>query len=297
MARVARWLAVAAAIVVALGLVVAGYLFVQAQKRPNGRPEYVALGSSFAAGPGIAPRTTDTPAFCFQSDRNYAHQVARTRQLSLVDRSCGGATSGHLLRNGLLFQGPQLGAVTRETRLVTITIGGNDVAYLGNLIALGCGDDTSRWLRWVGGCRLTDDPRVETGFAQLRANLRETGRVIHERAPEARILLITYPTILPAQGTCPRLGLTEAAADRMRVVAFRLEAETRAAASAMRAEFVDAASLSRDHGVCAAEPWITAAHPGSYAPLHPNLAGMTAVAHEIDRVLVSPAPASADHSR
>jgi hypothetical protein len=150
---IVRWAGRGALILVLLGLALVGYLNLQARKMPSGRPEYVAMGSSFTAGPRIPARTRDTPSFCFQSDHNYAHQVAEMRHLSLVDMSCGGASSEHLLKGGLLFQGPQVRAVTNETRLVTLSIGGNDISYLGNLVALSCGPDTSLLFRLVGACR------------------------------------------------------------------------------------------------------------------------------------------------
>ncbi len=47
--------------------------------------DYVALGSSFAAGPGI-PNIIDPP--CGRSDNNYAHLVAEALQLTLTDVTC-----------------------------------------------------------------------------------------------------------------------------------------------------------------------------------------------------------------
>jgi lysophospholipase L1-like esterase len=289
--RIFRWLIRCSLVLVLLGLLVVGYFLIQARKMPAGHPEYVAMGSSFAAGPGIRPRTSDTPSFCFQSDENYAHQVARLQHLSLVDMSCGGATSEHILNGGLLFQGPQLRAVTSETRLVTITIGGNDVSYLGDLIALGCRSDTSIFLRLLGACKPSADNTVEAGFERLARNLRDIVAGIRKRAPQARVVLITYPAILPESGTCLRLGLSELSADKMRITAARLEATTRAVAREMGVEVVEAGTFSREHNVCAAEPWINSAH-GNFALLHPNLAGMNALAGEIERILRNPAAVS-----
>ena len=43
----------------------------------RGRADYVALGSSFGAGPGIFPREARSPLLCAQSQGNYAHLIAR----------------------------------------------------------------------------------------------------------------------------------------------------------------------------------------------------------------------------
>jgi hypothetical protein len=68
-----------------------------------------------------------------------------------------------------------------------------------------------------------------------------------------------------------------------RDVARRLEAATARAAAESGAELLAASALSRDHSVCAAEPWVTGWEfgdllAGGVAPYHPNAAGMRAVA-------------------
>ena len=50
--------------------------------------KYVALGSSFAAGPGIAEQLGG----CGRSDRNYSHLIAEELGLTLNNVSCSGAT-------------------------------------------------------------------------------------------------------------------------------------------------------------------------------------------------------------
>src|SRR5215218_4443114 len=92
---------------------------------------YVALGSSFASGPGIDPIID---ARCGRSGANYAHLVAERLGYDLVVVTCGGATIDDVLsRPQALMTGgtvpPQLEALVPDADLVTVTIGGNDVAY------------------------------------------------------------------------------------------------------------------------------------------------------------------------
>ena len=87
--------------------------------------QHVALGSSFAAGPGIPQQA----ATCGRSDHNYSHLVAATLGLMLTDVSCSGATTGHILDTPQGEAPPQLSALQAETALVTLTIGGNDISY------------------------------------------------------------------------------------------------------------------------------------------------------------------------
>ena len=59
---------------------------------------YVAMGSSFAAGPGIAPRAPASPRRAGRSAGNYARLVARALGLDLHDVTFSGATTGDILR-------------------------------------------------------------------------------------------------------------------------------------------------------------------------------------------------------
>ncbi|WP_166252728.1 SGNH/GDSL hydrolase family protein [Solimonas terrae] len=262
---------------------------------PHGRAQYVAMGSSFAAGPAITTRAADSPWFCARSQDNYAHQLARLRQLSLVDVSCGGATTRHILGGGFLMLPPQLDAVTSDTELVTITIGGNDIDYIGNMMALGCDASTPWYLRRVGACRSRSVGRMEQ---DLRDTALRMGRIvdeIHRRAPKAKVVLVTYQTVLPDQGTCERLGLSDAQVAQMRDIADQLADTTRRVAQQHGALLLDAASLTHGHDVCAADAWMNGMRPSRGllgAPLHPTLAAMTAIAQALDALLDQAPPAS-----
>jgi len=97
--------------------------------------QYVAMGSSFGAGPGLTPRAPESPRRAGRSASNYAHLVARALGLDLRDVTYSGATTGDILRTSARGQPAQLDAVTPATRLVTLTGGGNDVVgYLPRLM-------------------------------------------------------------------------------------------------------------------------------------------------------------------
>ena len=125
-----------AVVVIALAVVLT--LAWQGTRKPDTSGEYVALGSSFAAGPGLGARDPGSPLICWRSIGGYPHILAAMTHLSLVDMSCSASTTDHILRGGQVFQGPQLAAIGARTRLVTITSGGNDVGYIGDLM-LGSG--------------------------------------------------------------------------------------------------------------------------------------------------------------
>src|SRR3954469_7795079 len=95
---------------------------------------YVALGSSFAAGPGLGRRMPGSPRRAGRSTINYAHLYAARAGLDLRDVTFTGATAAALLDGQDRAGPPQIEAVTADTSLVTLTCGGNDVGYIGRLI-------------------------------------------------------------------------------------------------------------------------------------------------------------------
>lgn len=92
---------------------------------PDGA-RYVAMGSSFAAGPGVGPNTPDSPQRCGRGTLNYPNLLAERLKLKLVDATCSGAKTVHVWP--MERSAPQIDSVDGDTRLVTITIGGNDGA-------------------------------------------------------------------------------------------------------------------------------------------------------------------------
>ena len=99
--------------------------------------KYVALGSSYAAGPGIP---TQSGGICTRSSHNYPSLVAAKLQLSLVDVSCSGATTANVLTTSLGPNPPQIDAVTSDASLVTFTVGGNDIGYTATAFSCGIGE-------------------------------------------------------------------------------------------------------------------------------------------------------------
>jgi lysophospholipase L1-like esterase len=242
---------------------------------------YVAMGSSFAAGPGIAPRDPASPFRARQSARNYPHLVARALGLELHDVSYSGAMSGDLLGPSPIGAPAQLDAITPDTRLVTVTVGGNDVGYLGRLTLA-----SLPWpLRVLPSVRASiarsADPMVmDEGFALLEDHLMGIGRRIHERTPNSRVLFVDYLTILPPDDS-GRDGPPPAdIAAWGRTIAARLSATTKAAAEAADCEFVAAGAASAEHHAWSAVPWTRrfGLSLRNWAPFHPNAAGMAAVA-------------------
>lgn len=244
---------------------------------------YVAMGSSFAAGPGLPPYAADAPARCARSTRNYAQQLAARRGLSLVDVTCSGATTGAVLE-GWNELPAQVAAIGPDTRLVTVTIGGNDVGYIGTMMSLSCRTLAADGAA-AGKCRSPSWPD-EAGFSRLAAALNQIATTVRAKAPKALLVFVDYPAVLPPTGTCAATPLQADDADRLRAIDQRVRDLTVHAAARAGALTLKASDLSRDHGACGTEAWMNGYPvPAGMAAYHPNLAGMTAVAAALDRLL------------
>ncbi len=242
---------------------------------------YVALGSSMAAGPGIRPRAAGAPFAAGRSARNYPHLVAERLGLDLVDVTFSGATTAHVLADRQRGAPPQIAALDGSAALVTVTIGGNDVGYVPLLMA-GSLPRVARHLPLLGGRvnELLDRGARDRALADVFDSLCAVGRALRQRAPLARVLFVDYLTVLPPAGE-PAPPLSTAVADLGRHVANALERLTAEAAAATGCEVVGAAAASRRHHAWSAEPWTVRTGlplPGRPMPLHPNGAGMRAVA-------------------
>jgi lysophospholipase L1-like esterase len=242
---------------------------------------YVAIGSSMAAGPGIGPTAGGAPYRAGRSARNYAHVVAECLALELVDVTYSGATTAHLLGERRYGAPPQLSAVDGSESLVTVTIGGNDVGYVPLLLAA-CLPWPARMVPFLGE-RLRDlldrDAR-KRALDEVAKSLILVGRALRRRAPRARVLFVDYLTLLPPDRvSAPPLSAADA--DLGRYVADTLARLTAEAAEASGCEIVKASAASRAHHAWSDDPWTTRFGlplPGRPAPLHPNAAGMRAIA-------------------
>jgi lysophospholipase L1-like esterase len=262
---------------------------------------YVAMGSSFAAGPGIRPVINRG---AFRSGRNYPHQVAAALSLELTDVTCSGATTDNILSTAQrTLTGtfpPQVSAVTPDTRLVTITAGGNDAGYIGALTKVsfanlagrhvpGLRAHSARLAAWAG------EIPVPSRFVPVADALTAVVAEVRSRAPEARVVLVDYPVVVDADGEHhDRLPLTPDQIRHAGVAGAALAAAFERAAAVTGAGLVSASLASIGHGADAKEPWVTGVKFGN--PLlggpiswHPNLTGATAIARlVVDYLTMAP---------
>lgn len=242
---------------------------------------YVAMGSSYAAGLGLGEKT-DGPARCGRTLASYGHVLAARLGLSLADATCSSSTTEHVLAPWDELPA-QIDSVTPETRLVTLTSGGNDVGFVRNLFAAACATIPQ------GGRQPqcpTAKPPTEDDWRALEGRLRRIAGEVRRRAPLARLVFIDYPTILPRQGGCAALLGSPADLAASRRDAERLAALTARVARQEGALLLRASRLTAHHGPCDADPWSfgTTAPAGS-VPNHPGAKAHAAIAEALTVML------------
>lgn len=246
--------------------------------REGARP-YVALGDSYSSGEGAGvPRTNHGYDYidgsanhgnkCHRSHYAYPRLVSRfygvdpNRDLDF--RACSGARIAHLFTpNGADYgnEPPQAEAIGVDTRLATMTIGGNDAAF-SKVITACIVSFPDVWR----GCDVTQEPgaiesleRLEgsgdgalvTAYAAVKARLR----------PTAPLVVLGYPDFVPFRGGCwaaERFTINESRWLSEKVKRLNRAIARRAADAG--AIFVDVnrpyASESSPHRVCARDEWV-----------------------------------------
>jgi lysophospholipase L1-like esterase len=251
---------------------------------------YVSLGDSYASGP-LIPYQTGLPSACLRSTRNYGSLVAAALSAaSFSDVSCAGATTADMTAPqpvALGVNAPQLNALSASTTLVTLDIGGNDLGFASIIIACTGLSLTSplgspcKKLYTAGG---TD--QLAQLVAQTGPKVAAVLAGIHQRAPQARVLLVGYPDVLPntGHGCWPAVPIAYGDVPYLHGVETELNAMLASEAAAGNATFVDTYAGSIGHDFCQRPgvKWVEGLVPTSpAAPVHPNALGEEAMARQV----------------
>jgi lysophospholipase L1-like esterase len=250
---------------------------------------YVALGDSFTAGPVIPVQQTD-PAGCLRSDHNYPHLIAPDVGHPVFrDASCSGAETEDMTQPQQVDPDgpnpPQFDRLDGRTRLVTLGIGGNDIGF--SEIAENCATPLPPSPQQGTPCQ---DHYVVDGQDELSRRIAETApkvaavlQGIHSRSPQARVLVVGYPALLPESGPgCwPSMPIAVGDVPYLRDMQKELNAMLRTQALGNGAEYVDTYTPSIGHDACSLPGvrWVEPVVPASpAAPIHPNALGMEQMA-------------------
>jgi lysophospholipase L1-like esterase len=250
-------------------------------------PRYTALGDSYAAGP-LIPLLLP-PFGCLKSSNNYGHIAQRTLAYAEYrDATCSGAETEDMTQPQNVSPGPnppQFDALSPDTELVTINIGGNDIGF--SELAENC----VSIVPWGSPCRnrYVDASGNDEISDRIEATADDVAGVIqgiHDRSPVGRVLVLNYSAIFPHEGTgCwPQMPVARGDVRWLREKQVELNTMLAEQAAANGAEIVDVygASVGRDACASPLTRWVEPYIPlNAAAPLHPNLRGMRAMARMV----------------
>ena len=257
---------------------------------------YVALGDSYSSGEGNDP----FDGKCHRAQRD---DSAYPRMLpALVGyvspprfHACTGATIADVWQRPQPRRGDQriqLEYLSPSTRLVTMTIGGNDLGFAEIVVKCLLPTDCTR-------SKLAD--RVEAGMRTIKAELVDLYARIRQRMdPDGLLVVAGYPRLFvpgPDADCKPFISAREAAwmNSLVRRGNGRIAEATRAARrQSGNVSYVDVSERFSGHELCAEEPWLygiklAAADglvKGSY---HPRRSGQQAYAASFATFLRQPA--------
>ena len=248
--------------------------------------DWAGLGDSYAAGP-LIPNQQLSPLGCLRSDHNFAHLAAAALGRSLADASCSGAKTDDMTAPQDVTPGqnpPQFNALTTDTQIVTLQIGGNDIGFTSIL------ENCATANPFAHPCR---DKYVVNGHDTLADKIAATApkvatvlQGIHARSPGARVFVVNYAAILPETGSgCwPQVPIAFADVPYLRSVEKNLNAMLAQQAAANDARIVDdyTASIGRDACKSSSTRWVEPLVPANAAaPFHPNARGEAGIAAEV----------------
>ncbi|MGF1661432.1 MAG: SGNH/GDSL hydrolase family protein [Kineosporiaceae bacterium] len=234
--------------------------FVAPAAADAGEPvDYVALGDSYSAGLGAGPYDPAS-GDCSRSPNAYpALWAAANGPATFAFVACSGATTSDV-------RSDQLPALTGDTDLVTLTVGGNDVGFAPVLTACVIGDDAT-----CDAALDTSGFLIDTWLPHALAGLYGD---VSAAAPGATVVVLGYPRLFdPA---APALGNLEPdEQQRMNGLAERLNDRTGVAAARAGFRFASVEDGFAAHGVGAPDPWLVGLTLPLDESFHPNAAGQS----------------------
>jgi GDSL-like Lipase/Acylhydrolase family len=245
---------------------------------------YTSLGDSYVAGPFIPNPVL--PLGCLKSDHNYPHLAAGGIGLPLRDPSCSGATTDDMTQPQNVDPDgpnpPQFNSLDATTRVVSLTIGGNDIGF--SDIAESC----ITYNPFSHPCKdKYDSGGVDQIHNRIVATAPKVAAVlqgIHARSPSARVFVVNYPAIFPetGYGCWPQMPIAYQDVPYLRAKEQELNQMLATQAAGNGASLVSWYTASIGHDACKSSSvrWVEPLVPGnSAAPIHPNLAGMQGAAN------------------
>ncbi|MFJ3508575.1 SGNH/GDSL hydrolase family protein [Streptomyces luteogriseus] len=199
--------------------------------------EWAALGDSYTAGGFVGepqpPLGSASRDGCDRTSDAYPGVVAREldefppgKPVHLTNVSCGNATIADIADTEQTPISPvqppaggwpavdpqtQRAKLNEETDVVTIGVGGNSLPFGGMLLkCLELGVTPGKSCREHYTSPPEGEESIEDKLARVQDEYIEMLAKVHEAAPNAKVITVGYPAVLPEEGSaCNRLNVTE----------------------------------------------------------------------------------------
>lgn len=252
---------------------------------PPRRLNYVALGDSIAAAPGVPDPAP--PGGCRKSTNNYPSVLARRLTATkFIDVTCSGATAENITRreqqtnSGAIAR--QIEAVDATTDLITITVGANDVGLAADVAGCVVKSANPRpcAAQYVVGAVDQISTVISAQVTMWSALIDE----IRDKAPDARIILVGYGLYVRPGGCFPAQPVLPSDSDYFQAKLNELDDRQQQLAAEKGVDYFDTRPLSQGHDICAppgdryVEGVVTT---GAAIPLHPTAFGAASVGNAL----------------
>jgi lysophospholipase L1-like esterase len=202
---------------------------------------YVALGDSYSSGVG-AGSYIDSSGSCDRSTKAYSALWAAAHSPSSYSSvACSGATTSDV-------NSSQLSALNSSTSLVSLTIGGNDIGF-SNIM-------TTCALQGTDACVAAVQSAENAVQSTLPGKLDTTYNGIHQHAPNARVVVLSYPVFYQLGTFC--VGLSAKSHAKIDEGINLLDDTIQAAAQRHGFVFADVRDIFVGHQLCSGDKWLHA---------------------------------------
>ncbi|MBG0741058.1 SGNH/GDSL hydrolase family protein [Paeniglutamicibacter antarcticus] len=244
-----------AAVLVSLGLV-AGIAGVPATAQSALPVTYTVLGDSYSAGSGGGAET----GLCLQSPNGYGTDYAAATGRVMANLACYGATTDSV-------QALQVPRIPATAKLVTLTVGGNDI---------GSGAVSAACLAAPQSptCTAALTASLQK-LTQLPTKIKSLVKAIKDKVPAAKIVFLGYPSLFEPNNMAAAGFPADqvAAARQMNGAAVLLNGVIAFSALTNGARYVPVMWTFAGHGIPSADQWIVGPGAGNPFVFHPNAAG------------------------
>jgi hypothetical protein len=243
---------------------------------------YVALGDSYSSGEGAAEQYLGDSGNtgCHRAPGAYSQDLLNDFKFQGDTNfvACSGATTD-TVATGWHGEASQLDALSPRTTLVTVSAGGNDAHFADVMANCVLDPHFSFHDLWPGNTPQPDRCQEQRASIQNDINNLFGGpspskyerflETIHEKAPNARIMVVGYPHLFPDPPKKSYATITKSDQEFLNGVEQELNSRIRQAANAVDAkyygngqqrmgsiEYVDNTDSMKGHEITTKDPWL-----------------------------------------